>query len=108
MFWCFSVDQRIHSHYYAFCDGIHAGEKLRIKEIEGLGDQRYAEDGTLKKVGDDGFSVKLSLSSEKYQSQNNEMLEAMFRKERKRLRKREKLEREAQEQASKKAEEDVQ
>jgi hypothetical protein len=85
----------------------NAGEKLKIKEIEGLGDQRYTKDGTLKKV-DDGFSVKLSRSSEKYQSQNHEMLEAMFRKERNRLRKREKLEREAQEQARKKAENDVQ
>jgi len=75
------------------------GEKLKIKEIEGIGDRRYDNDGSLKKVGDDGFSVKLAVSSEKNQRQNSEMLEAMFRKERKRLRKREKMEREAKEKA---------
>ena len=76
-----------------------SGEKLKIKEIEGIGDRRYDNDGSLKKVGDDGFSVKLAVSSEKHQRQNSEMLEAMFRKERKRLRKREKMEREAKEKA---------
>ena len=72
------------------------GEKLKNRDIEGLGDRRYSDDGTLKKVGDDGFSVKLSVSSEKYQKQNTEMLEAMFRRERKKLKKRELLEYEAQ------------
>lgn len=85
-----------------------AGEKLKTREIEGLGDRRYSDDGTLKKVGDDGFSVKLAVSSEKYQKQNTEMLEAMFRRERKKLKKREKLEYEASQKVEREKEDSAQ
>lgn len=60
------------------------GELLEKKQIEGIGDVRILEDGTQEKVGAGGVGggVRLAVSDEKTQQQNRQMLEAFFRKQR--------------------------
>ena len=59
------------------------GEKLRIKELEGLGDKTIIN-GHEVKVGAGGHlgGVHLAVSDATNQENNRKMLEAMFRKER--------------------------
>lgn len=59
------------------------GEKLRIKELEGLGDKTIIN-GREMKLGAGGHlgGVHLAVSNETNQENNRKMLEAMFRKER--------------------------
>jgi hypothetical protein len=70
------------------------GELLEEKKIQGIGDKRITTKGTMEKVGAGGLGggVKLAVSDEKTQEQNKAMLEAFFREQRKRERKRKKLE----------------
>ena len=65
-----------------------AGEKLRIKQVEGIGDQVVFE-GETTKVGKGGMlgGVKFAVSDKDDQARNKQMLEAFFRKEERRRRK---------------------
>uniref|UniRef100_A0A7S2R0H2 Uncharacterized protein n=1 Tax=Eucampia antarctica TaxID=49252 RepID=A0A7S2R0H2_9STRA len=67
------------------------GEKLKIKEIQGLGDKTVIK-GEIKKVGADGvgLGVKLAVSDEHYQAQNKQMLQTFFKNQEKRRKRLEK------------------
>jgi hypothetical protein len=70
------------------------GELLNVKKIQGIGDKRIEPNGTLEQVGAGGLGggVKLAVSDEKTQEQNKAMLEAFFREQRKRERRKKKME----------------
>ena len=69
------------------------GEKLKIKDVQGIGNQRItSEDGQGKRVGAGGvgMGVKLAVSNEHDQQNSKKMLEKMLKKARKEKLKREK------------------
>lgn len=70
------------------------GELLNVKSIQGIGDKRIAQDGTIEQVGAGGLGggVKLAVSDDKTQQQNKAMLDAFFREQRKRERRKKKME----------------
>jgi hypothetical protein len=59
------------------------GEKLRVKSLEGYGDKTVI-DGREERIGAGGRygGVRLAVSNPKTQENNRAMLEAMFRRER--------------------------
>jgi hypothetical protein len=71
---------------------IDVGEKLQVKEVEGIGDKRIVEGGRMEKVGAGGLlgGVRFAVSDQKTQKQNKDMLKAFFRKEQKRRKQQEK------------------
>lgn len=66
------------------------GEKLKVKEIQGIGDKRMV-DGKLEKVGAGGWGggVRLAVSDQQTQEQNMKLLQKFLKKQRKLKRKRE-------------------
>ena len=78
-----------------------SGEKLRNKQIEGIGD-KVIVDGEAKKFGAGGLGggVKLAVSNESIQERNQRMLKKFLKKQRKEMKKKEK-EHEAAEQENK-------
>jgi hypothetical protein len=68
------------------------GEKLQVKDLQGFGNKRLDEDGTLKQVGAGGWGagVKLAVSDGETQKRNGEMLDKYFKKQRRKLEKAEK------------------
>lgn len=75
------------------------GEKLKIKDVQGIGNQRVtSEDGQAKRIGVGaggiGMGVKLAASDEHDQQNSKKMLEKMLKKARKEKLKREKAMRE--------------
>jgi hypothetical protein len=76
------------------------GEKLRQKEIQGIGDKRLLQSGELQTVGGaQGFGggVRLAVSDERVQEQNRKQLEKFFKQEK---RKRNQLQSVQQEEAT--------
>lgn len=67
------------------------GEKLRRKELMGFGNKTII-DGREEKIGAGGWygGVNLAMSDSSTQENNRTMLEAMFRRERKKRKEREK------------------
>jgi hypothetical protein len=65
------------------------GEKLQVKDLQGFGNKRLDEDGTLKQVGAGGWGagVKLAVSDGETQKRNGEMLDKYFKKQRRKLEK---------------------
>jgi hypothetical protein len=61
------------------------GEKLRIKEVQGIGDQTVL-DGETKRIGAGGvgLGVKLAISDEQDQERSKKMLAKLLKKARKR------------------------
>ena len=66
------------------------GEKLRIKDVQGIGDQSVV-DGKTQRIGAGGMGmgVKLAVSDEHDQERSKRMLANMLKKARKRKRKEE-------------------
>ena len=69
------------------------GEKLRVKEVEGIGDVGTFRDGDSDHIGAGGVGagVKLAQSSKEDQERNRLMLERFFKKERRRRRNQQQL-----------------
>lgn len=75
------------------------GEKLRVKEVKGLGDTAFVG-GEQHKIGAGGLGmgVNLAVSDKDDQERNRVMLEKFFRKEKRKRLKLERQKREQQEQ----------
>lgn len=60
------------------------GERLPVKEIQGIGDKRVGAEGQTTKLGAGGLGggVHLAVSDDETQRQNREALEKFFRHER--------------------------
>ena len=78
----------ITSHIFAL---VLAGEKLKNKKIEGIGD-KVVMDGEAKKIGAGGLGggVNLAVSNETIQERNQRMLKKFLKKQRKLMKKKEK------------------
>jgi hypothetical protein len=74
------------------------GEKLKVKDLQGLGNKRLDAEGNLKTVGAGGWGggVKLAVSDEETQKHNREMLNKYFKKQRRKLEKQQQQEKKSQ------------
>lgn len=74
------------SKFFFFFSRFFLGEKLRIKQIEGIGDKIIdKETGEARKVGAGGIGggVNLAVSNEETQKRNNKMLKKFLKHQRK-------------------------
>ena len=68
------------------------GEKLRIKEVKGIGDQAIVSGGVTRiGAGGLGMGVKLAVSNEEDQSKNKKNLKKFFKMEARKRKKQEKV-----------------